>query len=53
MMWVNVPGAYRCKIVREGFTCTSKVINVEMKTKSGSCINLYMDIFITICHTKY
>ena len=36
VMWVNDPGVYRRKIVHDGFTCTSKVINFEMKTRSGS-----------------
>ena len=28
VMWVNVPGVYGCNVVREGITCTSKVISV-------------------------
>ena len=36
VMWVNVPGVYRCKNIRDGFTCTFKVMNVEMKNLYGS-----------------
>ena len=38
VMWINVPGAYRCKVIHEGITCASKVINVEVKSKSDSGI---------------
>lgn len=42
VMWVNVPGAYRCKIVRGGVTCASKVINVELKSQSGYLHDRYL-----------
>ena len=38
VMWINVPGACRCKVIHGGITCASKVINVEVKSKSDSGI---------------
>lgn len=34
VLWVNVPGVYRCRITRGGQVCSSAVIIVELPTYS-------------------